>query len=370
MEDRLPELDDLAVPSGERPLGGEPVPDAPEELVALLDGLGVLDRGPGVGRAEGGEQAVEELPPVGGGSFHDPDVVREEGHGPYPRAAGGVVGEGRWRGIVYGEALFLTRGVADGHFTLHLIEGYAGLRAGKILSPADDLGVVRGARGGAGDGEGDRLEQVRLPLGVVPDDNVQAGGEEDGVVGVVAEVDEPQRAEVGGQWISNRSSSPTSTTSPFCSLRPRRVSTSPFTRTTPPWIRTFASPPLPTRFDALSAWPSVMPEDGCKGAAAILAPGGVAHRHDQVQKVRLFPVRARHYQAGLEGLVELEDHLLRVYRRDAVKEISRVEGDEELVLTRRLQALVGLPDLPVAHDDLDRPLGERQAHRDRRRLAP
>src|SRR5918999_5669000 len=118
---------------------------------------------------------------------------------------------------------------------------------------------------------------------------------------------------MSAQPISNRSS-PTSTTSPICSLRPRRVSTSPFTRTSPPWIRTFASPPLPTTFDALSAWPSVIPEDGCK---ASLAPGRVAHRHDQVQEVRLLRppvVGAWHYKARLEGLVEPEDHLLRVYR--------------------------------------------------------
>src|ERR671917_1315279 len=266
-EDRLPELDDLAVPSGERPLGGEPVPDAPEELVALLDGLGVLDRDPGVGGAEGGEQAVEELPPVGGGSFYDPDVVGEEGNAPHSRAAGCVVGEGGRGGAVHARALFLAGGVADGHPALSMFERYAGLGAGEVLSPADDLGVVRGARGGAGNGEGERLEQVRLPLGVVADDDVEAGGEQDGVVRVVAEVDEPQGAEIGGPRTSKRSSSPTSTTSPALNLRPRRVSTSPFTRTSPPWIRTFASPPLPTRLAALSAWPSVIPEDCCTSCA-------------------------------------------------------------------------------------------------------
>src|SRR5215216_2798640 len=101
--------------------------------------------------------------------------------------------------------------------------------------------------------------------------------------------------------------------------------------------------------------------------------GRVAHRHDQVQEVRFLglgvSVRAGHYQAGLEGLVELEYHFLRVYRRDAIQQVSRVEGDEELVLARRRQTFVGLPYLPVAHDHLDGALGEGQAHRNRRRLA-
>ena len=38
-EDGFSEFDDLSVPRRERPLGGEPVPDASQELVALLDSL-------------------------------------------------------------------------------------------------------------------------------------------------------------------------------------------------------------------------------------------------------------------------------------------------------------------------------------------
>jgi hypothetical protein len=49
--------------------------------------------GPGVGRAQRGEQAVEELPPIRGSPFDDADVVREEGNRPYTRATGGVVRE-------------------------------------------------------------------------------------------------------------------------------------------------------------------------------------------------------------------------------------------------------------------------------------
>jgi hypothetical protein len=85
----------------------------------------------------------------------------------------------------------LTWSVSDGYPTLVAVEGDAGLGAGKILTPPDDLGVVRGARRGPGDGEGDGFEQVRLALGVVPDDDVQTRGQNNGVVGVVAEVYEP-----------------------------------------------------------------------------------------------------------------------------------------------------------------------------------
>src|SRR5918999_4024182 len=176
---------------------------------------------------------------------------------------------------------------------------------------------------------------------------------------------------MSAQPFSTRSS-PTSTTSPSASRRPRRVSTSPFTLTSPPWIATFASPPLPTRSAALSAWPSVIPGESCTGCATFLAQRRIAHRHDQVQEVGLLrplAVRAGHDEPRLERLVEPEDDLLGVYGRDAVEQIVRVEGDEEVVLARRRQPLVGLPHLAVPHDHLDRPFGEREAHRDRRRLA-
>src|SRR5918998_2241014 len=255
----LPELDHLPVPSPQRPLGGEPVPDPPQELVALLHGLGVLGDRSGVGRTQRGEQAIQELPAVGRGALGDPDVVREERNGPPPGPACRVVGERRRRCPVNGQALLLSRGVADGHLALlrGVVEGDAGLDAGEVPLPAHHLGVVGGAGRGAGDGEGDRLEQVRLALGVVADHDVQARAEQDGVVGVVAEVYEAQGAQVGGQPTSRRSS-PTSTTSPGASFRPRRVSTSPLTSTSPAWIRTFASPPLPTRSEAFNACPSVM----------------------------------------------------------------------------------------------------------------
>src|SRR5919107_2937515 len=113
-EDGLAEFYDLPVPRRERPLGGEPVPDASQELVALRHGLGVLDGGPGVGRAKRGEQGVEELPPVRRSALHDPYVVREEGHYAGPRAAGGVVGQGGYGRAVDGYALLLPWGVADG----------------------------------------------------------------------------------------------------------------------------------------------------------------------------------------------------------------------------------------------------------------
>src|SRR5918998_1278863 len=111
-EDGFSEFYDLPVPRGQRPLGGEPVPDASQELVALLDGPGVLDRGAGVGRPQRGEQAVKELPAVRGRAFHDPYVVGEERYDAGPRAAGGVVGEGRGGDPVDRDALLLSRGRA------------------------------------------------------------------------------------------------------------------------------------------------------------------------------------------------------------------------------------------------------------------
>src|SRR5215213_1197081 len=52
-EDGFSEFDDLSVPRRERPLGGVPVPNTSQELVALLDRPGVLDGGAGVsGRSE------------------------------------------------------------------------------------------------------------------------------------------------------------------------------------------------------------------------------------------------------------------------------------------------------------------------------
>src|SRR5215212_5282110 len=92
-EDGFSELYDLPVPRGEGFLGGEPVPDASEELVALLDGLGVLGRGAGVRRAQRGEQYVEKLPAVRRRSLDDPYVVGEERNDAGPGAAGGEVGE-------------------------------------------------------------------------------------------------------------------------------------------------------------------------------------------------------------------------------------------------------------------------------------
>src|SRR5215213_5158179 len=43
------------------------------------------------------------------------------------------------------------------------------------------------------------------------------------------------------------------------------------------------------------------------------APGRVAHRRNQVQIVRLLPVRLGHYEPGLERLIELKADLLRVH---------------------------------------------------------
>src|SRR5215210_4215776 len=117
-EDGFSELYDLLVPRGERPLGGEPVPYASEELVALLDGLGVLGRGAGVGRTQRGEQHVEKLPAIRRRALHDPYVVGEERDNAGPGGAGGEVRERRGGDAVYGDALLLPRGVADGHVAL------------------------------------------------------------------------------------------------------------------------------------------------------------------------------------------------------------------------------------------------------------
>src|SRR5215213_6761055 len=259
-EDGFSEFDDLSVPRRERPLGGESVPDASQELVALLDRPGVLHSGAGVSGTERGEQGVQKLPAVCGGALDDPYVVGEERDDAGPRSAGGEVGEGRGGYPVDGDALFLSRGVADGHaaFARGAVECDAGLGAGKVRAPPDDLVLLRGAGRRARDVEGDGLEQVRLPLGVVPHDHVKPRGQQGSGIHVVAEVDQAQGPQIGAQPISNRSS-PTSTTSPSSSLRPRRVSTSPFTLTSPAWIRTFASPPVPTRPAAFSARPSVVP---------------------------------------------------------------------------------------------------------------
>src|SRR5215211_2734768 len=114
-EDGFSEFYDLLVPRRERPPGGVSVPYASQELVALLDGLGVLDGGAGVGGTQRGEQDVQKLPAVRGRALHDPYVVGEERDDADPRAAGGVVGERRGRDPVDGDALFLPWGVADGH---------------------------------------------------------------------------------------------------------------------------------------------------------------------------------------------------------------------------------------------------------------
>src|SRR5918997_1203216 len=160
----------------------------------------------------------------------------------------------------------------------------------------------------------------------------------------------------------------TLTTSPASSLRPRRVSTSPFTSTSPAWIRTFASPPEPTRLATLSAWTSVVPV-GTRNAPSVA--GRVAHRHDQVQKVGLLAVSVLlgHDEPRLERFVELEDDLFGIYGRDAVEQVAGVEGDQKLVLAGGGEALVRVPHLAVAHDDLAGTLGEREANGHRRRLA-
>src|SRR5215210_9597749 len=135
-EDGFSEFYDLPVPRRQRPLGGESVPDAAQELVARLDGPGVLECGAGVSGAQRGEQAVQELPAVRGRALHDPYVVREERYDAGPRAAGGVVGEGRGRDPVDRDALLLSRGVADGYraFAWGAVERYAGLGAGEVCA--------------------------------------------------------------------------------------------------------------------------------------------------------------------------------------------------------------------------------------------
>src|ERR671921_400012 len=265
-EDGFSEFDDLPVPRRERPLGGVTVPDASQELVALLDRPGVLHRGTGVSGAKRGEQGVQKLPAVCWRALDDPYVFGEERDHAGPCAAGGEVGEGRGRYPVDGDALLLPRGVTDGHgaFARRAVERYARLGAGEVCAPPDDFVLLRGAGRGARDVEGDALQQVRLPLGVVSDHHVQSRAQQGRGIDVVAEVDQAQGPQTGAQPISNRSS-PTSTTSPSSSLRPRRVSISPLTPTSPAWIRTFASPPVPTRPAAFSAWPSVVPGGIRKG---------------------------------------------------------------------------------------------------------
>ena len=200
-EDGFSEFDDLPVPRRERPLGGEPVPDAPQELVALLDRLGVLEGGARVSGAKGGEQGVQILPAVCGRAFHYPYVLREERDDAGPRAAGGEVGEGRGRYPVDGDALLLPWGIADGHaaFARGAVERDSGLGAGEVCAPPDDLVLLRGAGRGARYVEGYGLQQVRLPLGVVPHDHVQSGGEQRRGIDVVAEVDQAQGPQIGGQ---------------------------------------------------------------------------------------------------------------------------------------------------------------------------
>src|SRR3712207_6444983 len=146
-EDGFSELDDLPVPGRERPLGGEPVPDTPQELVTLLDRPGVLDGGAGVGGTQRGEQGVQELSAVRWRALDDPYVVGEERDDPGPGAAGGEVGEGRGRYPIDGDALLLSRGVPDGHgaFASGAVERYAGLGAGEVRAPPNDLVLFGGA---------------------------------------------------------------------------------------------------------------------------------------------------------------------------------------------------------------------------------
>src|SRR5688572_14113170 len=98
------------------------------------------------------------------------------------------------------------------------------------------------------------------------------------------------------------------------------------------------------------------------------AAGRVAHRHDQIQEVGLFTVLLGHDEPGLERFVELEDHVLRIYRGDAVQQVARVEGDQELVLAGGGESFVRVPHLAVVHDHLYGTFGEGEAHGDRRRL--
>src|SRR5215211_6962292 len=107
-EDGFSEFDDLPVPRRERPLGGEPVPDASQELVALLDRPSVLEGGAGVSGTQRGEQGIEKLSAVCRRTLDDPNVVGEERDDAGPRAAGGEVGEGRGGYPVDGDAFLLS----------------------------------------------------------------------------------------------------------------------------------------------------------------------------------------------------------------------------------------------------------------------
>src|ERR671910_1787062 len=146
-EDGSSELDDLPVPRRERPLGGVTVPDASQELVALLDRPGVFHRGAGVSGTKRGEQGVQKLSAVCWRALDDPYIFGEERDDACPGAAGGEVGEGRGGYPVDGDALLLPRGVADGHaaFARGAVECDAGLGAGEVCAPPDDLVLLRSA---------------------------------------------------------------------------------------------------------------------------------------------------------------------------------------------------------------------------------
>ena len=114
------------------------------------------------------------------------------------------------------------------------------LHAREARSPGDELLLAARARRAAAEREPGALEQVGLAGGVLPDHDVEPGAEAHRRVTVGAEVDEPQ----AGDEHTRYSSPPTATTSPGCRVRPRRVSTSPFTLTSPSCTSSFACPPV------------------------------------------------------------------------------------------------------------------------------
>lgn len=141
--------------------------------------------------------------------------------------------------------LALTWGVGDGEGAAGVVidagrTGHRRLGAREPCAPAHRLVVLAGPRRGRAQRVPGSFEQVGLAAGIASHDDVEPRRELDGRVAVAAEVDEPQSADEHTRY----SAAPRATTSPGPTLCPRRVSTAPFTRTSPSWMSSLASPPV------------------------------------------------------------------------------------------------------------------------------
>jgi len=211
---------------------------------------------------------------------------------------------------------FFVQRVADGYLCVPAtgVVPDGALRASSVRAKSGFIGRPprRSGCGELGNGKGDgwrrRISSVRAPM------TMFRPGASSTVCPVVAEVNEPQGGGGRSSPDLHPSCPPTSTTSPPVACGRGGLDLSAGTTSPPIWMSDLLPATGPGYASAFSAWPRVRPVGAFIGTSRLWLWDG-SHRHDQAQEVRVLPGRVvvrrgvRHYQSGLQGLVEFEEDI-------------------------------------------------------------